>query len=378
MNIGILASGGGTNLQAIIDAERTGTLGAHIVTVISNNSRSGALERARLAGIPQYHLSSVTHANADKLDRAICNILAASKADYIVLAGYMKKIGLKALETFQNRIVNIHPSLLPKYGGKGMYGIKVHQAVIAAGERMSGVTVHLVNERYDEGQVISQRTVDVEPSDTAETLQKRVLAIEHELYVDTLNRIATGEIKILESPSFHIIRPVDTVIDLERSVEVIRESFEPAAMKFHLTEKNCPSHPSFATLDTLKAMRRRKTFFFGLWSDIGGDIMKQIGFAALEQAPDNPGTYFIEKLAVIPGQQHRGFGGILLKFLCDAAQKSGAERISVALIDQAVILKGWYQKHDFTVSGKKQFDHLPFTVCFMNRYLSNYQNKAEC
>ena len=376
MNLGILASGGGTNLQAIIDAERRGSLDAHIVAVISNNSKSGALERAGLAGIPQYHMSSATH--GDDLDRAICDALVSSKTDYIVLAGYMKKIGRLTLGSFQNKIVNIHPSLLPKFGGKGMYGIKVHQAVVDAEERMSGVTVHLVNEHYDEGPVLSQRTVTVERSDTAETLQDRILETEHELYVDTLNRIANGEIKIQESPSFHIIRPVETEIDLARSVEVIRESFKPVAVEMNLTEKNCPTHPGFVTLDTLKAMRLRKTVFFGLWTDMGGNMVRQIGFAALEQAQDNPGTCFIEKLAVIPGLQHRGFGGILLEFLCEAAQKSGAERVSVALIDQAAILKGWYRKHKFTVSGTKKFDHLPFTVCFMDRYFSNSKKKAEC
>lgn len=194
MNIGFLASHGGSNMQAIIDACKAGELNAAAAVVISNNSDSRALERAKTEGIPNYYLSGKTHPDPDDLDRAIMDTLILHKVDVVALAGYMKKLGPKTLAHFRGRILNIHPALLPKFGGKGMYGIHVHEAVLAAGEKESGVTVHLVDEEYDRGPILAQVRVPVMPGDTPEALAERVLAQEHILYSATLQRIATGEI----------------------------------------------------------------------------------------------------------------------------------------------------------------------------------------
>ncbi len=194
MNIGFLASHGGSNMQAIIDACKAGRLSAVPVVVISNNGESRALERARNEGIPNYYLSGKTHPDPDSLDQAILDALILHKVDVVALAGYMKKLGPKTLAHFRGRILNIHPALLPKHGGKGMYGIRVHESVIAAGETESGVTVHLVTEEYDRGPILAQVRVPVMPGDTPETLAERVLVQEHILYPATLQRIATGEI----------------------------------------------------------------------------------------------------------------------------------------------------------------------------------------
>ncbi|MDD3845504.1 MAG: phosphoribosylglycinamide formyltransferase [Syntrophorhabdaceae bacterium] len=194
MNIGFLASHGGSNMQAIIDACRAGKLHAAPVVVISNNGDSRALERARAEGIPNYCLSGKTHPDPEGLDRAILDTLILHKVDVVALAGYMKKLGPGTLARFRGRILNIHPALLPKHGGKGMYGIHVHEAVIAAGEKESGVTVHLVNEEYDRGPILAQVRVPVMPDDTPEKLAERVLVQEHILYPATLERIAAGEI----------------------------------------------------------------------------------------------------------------------------------------------------------------------------------------
>lgn len=194
MNIGFLASHGGSNMQAIIDACKAGRLSAVPVVVISNNGESRALERARNEGIPNYYLSGKTHPDPDSLDQAILDALILHRVDVVALAGYMKKLGPKTLAHFRGRILNIHPALLPKHGGKGMYGIRVHEAVIAAGETESGVTVHLVTEEYDRGPILAQVRVPVMPGDTPETLAERVLVQEHILYPATLQRIATGEI----------------------------------------------------------------------------------------------------------------------------------------------------------------------------------------
>ena len=197
IRIGALASGGGTNLQAIIDRSEAGTLAAQVVLVISNNSDSGAMERARRHGIPALHLSRITHPEPDALDAAMCDALVRHGVELVVLAGYMRPVGRRVLKAFSDRILNIHPALLPKFGGKGMYGIHVHEAVLAAGEKQTGVTVHLVTPEYDAGPTLAQRTVPVEPGDTPETLQKRVLAVEHVLYAEVIQAIAEGRLKIV-------------------------------------------------------------------------------------------------------------------------------------------------------------------------------------
>ena len=194
LKLGFLASHTGSNMQAIIDACTAGTLAAEPCVVISNNSQSGALARARQENIAAYHLSERTHGEA--LGGAILAAMQRHGVEVICLAGYMKKLGAEVLAAYEGRILNIHPSLLPKFGGQGMYGMRVHEAVLAAGERESGATVHLVDEEYDHGRVLAQEKVPVQAEDTPETLQKRVLAAEHRLFAATLARIAAGEIPI--------------------------------------------------------------------------------------------------------------------------------------------------------------------------------------
>ena len=185
-NIAVFASGGGSNLQAIIDGCKAGKINAKVCAVISNNSKSMALQRARGAGIPAFHFSSKTIEDPVQLERAILDTLLSHKTDIIFLAGYMKKIGASILREYENRIFNIHPALLPKYGGRGMFGMHVHQAVIAAGETQTGITIHKVDPEYDTGQIVAQCVVSVEKGDTAETLAARVLAREHAFLVETL------------------------------------------------------------------------------------------------------------------------------------------------------------------------------------------------
>ena len=194
--LGVLASHGGTNLQAIIDSCRSGAIDAEVRVVISNNSRSLALERARRANIPASHLSSSTHPTPDLLDEAITETLHRHGVQVVALAGYMKMLGTRTLDAYRSRILNVHPALLPKFGGQGMYGERVHEAVLASGERVSGVTVHLVDEVYDHGPVVAQTQVPVLPDDTPGALAAKVLEQEHILYPETIQRIATGEIDL--------------------------------------------------------------------------------------------------------------------------------------------------------------------------------------
>ncbi len=196
LQLGFLASHRGTNLQAILDACKTGRLQARPRVVISNNSDSGALHRARKMGVPAVHLSTYTHPKPGALDGAILAILQEYEVEVVCLAGYMKRLGPRTLAAYRGRVLNIHPSLLPKFGGQGFYGEVVHRAVLAAGERETGATVHLVDEEYDHGQILDQVQVPVEPGDSVETLSARVLQQEHRLYVRTLQRIAVGEIEL--------------------------------------------------------------------------------------------------------------------------------------------------------------------------------------
>lgn len=194
MNLGFLASHRGSNMQAVIDACQTGRLSAAPCVVISNNSSSQALIRARQEGIPHYHLSTRTHPRPDSLDAEIRDTLIRHDVDLVILAGYMRKLGPKTLDRYDRRILNIHPALLPRFGGKGMYGERVHKAVLAAGESVTGVTIHLVDQEYDTGPIVAQCQVPVLEDDTPETLAARVLEREHGLLVETLEGIARGKI----------------------------------------------------------------------------------------------------------------------------------------------------------------------------------------
>jgi phosphoribosylglycinamide formyltransferase-1 len=196
LRLGFLASHGGSNVQAILDACREGRLDAEPCVVISNNSDAPVLDRAMAARVPAFHLSAHVHPDPIRLDEAILATLEKHRVNLIVLAGYMKKLGPKTLARYRGRVLNMHPALLPKFGGRGMYGHHVHDAVLAAGEKESGATVHLADEEYDTGRILAQRKVPVRADDTSESLAARVLEVEHHLYAETLQRIARGEIKL--------------------------------------------------------------------------------------------------------------------------------------------------------------------------------------
>jgi phosphoribosylglycinamide formyltransferase-1 len=186
-NIAVFASHGGSDLQAIIDGCKSGAINARVSVVISNNSDSFALTRAKNENIPAFHISKKTA--PDSLDEKILEILQLHKTDIIFLAGYLKKIPLVVLQIFENRIFNIHPSLLPKFGGKGMFGINVHKAVLDAGETETGITIHRVTADYDQGEILAQKIVPVLPQDTPEILAARVLEKEHILIVEFLGEL---------------------------------------------------------------------------------------------------------------------------------------------------------------------------------------------
>lgn len=196
LNIGFMSSHGGSNMQAVIDAVEAGKLYANLCVLVSNNSNSTAITRAQDCGMPYYHLSQSTHPDADQLDSTIVEALKQHEVDYLLLVGYMKKLGPQTLNCYRGRIINIHPSLLPKYGGKGMYGRNVHGAVIGNKEKETGITIHLVDEEYDTGKIINQCKVAVHEVDTVDSLSQRLLKVEHEFLVDTLIKISNEEIAL--------------------------------------------------------------------------------------------------------------------------------------------------------------------------------------
>lgn len=174
LRLALFASHNGSNIQEIINACKKKELHAIPCIIISNNSESKVLKRAKEERIPFRHLSSKAHPDLNDLDTEILETLKKYNVNLIILAGYMKKLGPKVLKNYKSRILNIHPALLPKYGGKGMYGNYIHEAVLQAKEKETGVTIHIVDEDYDTGRIINQIKVPVFESDTVEILSKRV------------------------------------------------------------------------------------------------------------------------------------------------------------------------------------------------------------
>ena len=192
----MLASHGGTNVQSVVQACGESRLVAEPALIISNSRDSAVLEFARSRGIPSVWIGGAAYEDQALRDQAICTQLLSHDVDVVLLLGYMRKLGPATLGCFRNRILNIHPALLPKHGGKGMYGIHVHESVLASSDTETGVSIHLVDAEYDQGPVIAQCRVSVLNGDTPATLQARVLAREHEFLVETLNMIVAGSIRL--------------------------------------------------------------------------------------------------------------------------------------------------------------------------------------
>ena len=188
--ISVLISGGGTNLQSIIDEMEAGNLlNAKIVQIISSKADAYGLERGKKHGIPTKVISKVEYPDMEERMAAVLKALDEEETDLVVLAGYLSILAPELIKKYNKRILNIHPSLLPKFGGKGCYGLKVHEQVVAAGEKESGATVHFVDEGIDTGEIIIQGKVEVLPEDTPEDLQKRVLVQEHRILPEAIRMV---------------------------------------------------------------------------------------------------------------------------------------------------------------------------------------------
>lgn len=198
LNIAVLVSGGGTNLQALIDAQAAGKIpNGKIACVISSKTDAYALERAKKAEIPTEVLLRKQFADGDAYDAALIALLQSYKIDLVVLAGFMTIIGKSVIDTFENRIINVHPSLIPSFCGEGFYGLRVHEMALRRGIKVTGATVHFVNEICDGGPIILQKAVAVQPGDTPETLQRRVMEqAEWELLPHAVSLFCDGKITV--------------------------------------------------------------------------------------------------------------------------------------------------------------------------------------
>ncbi len=198
MKIAVFVSGGGTNLQAIIDNTKTGILkDIEIVLVLSSSPSAYALTRASENGIPSVVMRASDYPSREQWDSEMAECVKKSGAELIVLAGYLSLLGPKTVSMYSNRIINIHPSLIPSFCGEGMYGIKPHKAALARGVKVSGATVHFVNENYDEGPILLQKSAEVLPGDTPEVLQKRIMQeCEWKILPKAIRLIADGKVSI--------------------------------------------------------------------------------------------------------------------------------------------------------------------------------------
>jgi len=195
-NLGVLASGRGSNFSAILEAIKRGDLNANVTVLISNKKNAGALEIADQNNIPAVFISQKEHSDPSQFDNQIAATLIKYGANFVVLAGYMRLLSEKFVKQFKNCILNIHPALLPCFGGKGMYGIYVHKAVLERGCKISGVTVHIVDEIYDHGPIVMQKCVPIMENDNPESLAARVLEQEHIIYAKALQLFAENRVKI--------------------------------------------------------------------------------------------------------------------------------------------------------------------------------------
>ncbi len=196
VKIGVLISGSGTNLQSIIDSINNKNISGEIKVVISNKKDAYGLERARQNNIDAVYVNQKDYENFEKFNDAIIEEFETRNVELIVLAGYLKILSKKFIEKYNNRIINIHPSLIPSFCGKGYYGAKVHEAAIDYGVKISGATVHFVDEGADTGPIIIQEAVEISNDDTADTLQKKILEIEHKILPLAVKYYCEGRIQI--------------------------------------------------------------------------------------------------------------------------------------------------------------------------------------
>jgi phosphoribosylglycinamide formyltransferase-1 len=198
LNICVFASGAGSNFRAILSAVKSGLLRSKVKLLITNNPGCGAVAAAEEFNVEAFSINRKIYSGLSDRDysQKFLEVLKSEQIDFIVLAGYMKPVPDEVIESYRNRITNIHPALLPSFGGKGMFGMNVHEAVIKSGVKVSGITIHFVNEIYDEGKIIFQKCIEVENDETPESLQKKIQKLEHEYYPEIIRLFEENKVEV--------------------------------------------------------------------------------------------------------------------------------------------------------------------------------------
>ncbi|MGE5353617.1 MAG: phosphoribosylglycinamide formyltransferase [Acidobacteriota bacterium] len=197
LKIAVFVSGRGSNLQAILDAKQSGALNVEVAAVFTDRPESGAVEKAKQNSIPVWFLSKENSSGSLSYEK-LAGLLEELKVDLVVLAGFLKLVPEAVIDKYENKIINIHPALLPSFGGKGMYGMNVHRAVFNSSAKITGPTVHFVDKIYDNGKIIAQRAVDISDVSSPEEIAERVLKIEHELLPFVIRKFEEGKVKIID------------------------------------------------------------------------------------------------------------------------------------------------------------------------------------
>ena len=229
LRIGVLVSGNGTNLQAILDACACGDIAGGVVLVISSSGKAFALERARRAGVPTVVLAPKEFSDRASYDVRLIELLRCAQVELVCLAGFLRILTPQFVEQFAGRIMNVHPALLPAFGGSGMYGAHVHEAVLASGVKVSGCTVHFADETPDGGAIILQSAVTVEDDDTVETLAARLAVEEHRLYPAAIRLFAEGRLQVT-GRRVHVIDPGGAKAPVGRALLRDGDDFESAGL----------------------------------------------------------------------------------------------------------------------------------------------------
>jgi ribosomal protein S18 acetylase RimI-like enzyme len=261
----------------------------------------------------------------------------------VALAGYMKKLGSKLLEAYRNKVLNIHPALLPNFGGQGMYGMAVHRAVIASGVSVTGPTVHLVDDEYDRGPILAQTEVPVKKNDTPQSLQKRVLQAEHRIYPATIEAYNSGIIAIYQGTPDTIIRPIGIMKDFQEAARILRSA------------------------------ENESTGRFAPITDGGGVLLgafgnsQMLGYVAVRELEDETDVWHLGELAVLPRNRRSGLGSLLLDHACRTVIEYGGRRLVLTLMDAESRLKEWYFRRGFEKISADDIDQP--NVCRMAKDL---------
>lgn len=337
-NVAVLVSGHGrgTNAAAIMEAAAQSGAPFRVASVISTSDQHGALERAKAAGVPAVVVGVTRPGPA--FERSLLNELAACQADYIALAGFMRRLSPDFVSRFPNRILNVHPALLPAFGGQGMYGRHVHEAVLAYGAKISGCTVHFVDDQYDHGPIILQKTVQVQEDDTPETLASRILPQEHKAFVEALTLLSEGRLAVIGRRVRTVPPGVFTVMGewgqprlpddqglLDLCFDVRKEVF--------CEEQHVPEELELDELDV-------EAWHFLLFVD--GQA------AATARLVNKGGAAKIGRVAVRKPYRGRGYGQQIMELAMHAAREL---RLNPLILDAQVPVIPFYEKLGFTASG---------------------------